>query len=180
MTNPSERMSEAEKMPPKVTKDDWTHPDRIAWIKESTDTLSSFGGHVVHDLADAITQLRTDLAVANERAESAEKDRDHWKGEYHEWEEREAAACPEDCPFEEVIDTLRTQLAEAVEGFQTFYDAVVGEHGECLHFPPGTYISKYGSLTAKHLHDARNTLSRLTTDADAIASVVAGEKGEVG
>lgn len=71
------------------------------------------GASTIRDMMRENQKLRTDLAAAYERAEKAEAKRDHWKKEYHEWEEREAAVCPEDFSFEEVIETLRTQLTLA-------------------------------------------------------------------
>jgi len=79
-----------------------------------------------NDLNGEVLKLRKQLVeLQSDKAELISQ-RDTWIGnadalrkQLDEWEEKEAACCPEDFGFEEVIKSLRKQLEVAVEAIDT-------------------------------------------------------------
>jgi len=113
-------------------------------------------------------------ASVHKHIDTLRSDRDHWKEACDDWEEREAAVCPEDYGFEEVIDQLRTglteareQLAEAVEALSpllhaTIKDTCDPDADEDDDDSVGWTDSGPMSLTFGIVRRARDTLSRLS------------------
>ena len=70
-------------------------------------------GQTIALLNRQMDRIMEDRAAALKRAEAAEAERDRYKRDVSEYEEREAACCPEDVGFEEVIASLRERAEKA-------------------------------------------------------------------
>jgi chromosome segregation ATPase len=84
--------------------------------------------HTLEEAFGICNALRAELELSRKIADEAIKQTEELTKQLNEWEEKEAACCPEDFGFEEVIESLRTQLDESNRKLEQRIAMEIDEH----------------------------------------------------
>jgi len=84
--------------------------------------------HMLEEAFGICNALRAELELSRKIADEAIKQTEELTKQLNEWEEKEAACCPEDFGFEEVIESLRTQLDDSNRKLEQRIALEIDEH----------------------------------------------------